>query len=584
MKHFPTTPFATPLSRSGKETELRIRSIFQWKKQRPPLWLMVLVAMTILGCCGLVSCQPAQLQGSSSGWLPGPEIAMAVRYYDDMERVVEVPELLLPEHWEGDAETIDALNALFSHLEEEHGDVLSDPLNEAGSHCIFYPTETERYLNLVFYREWLASSGNDGQITARVYDKEHQRLMDEEEALVLAGLELDDLLAGLEAHCQSWLDGSDYPADHHPVAYGSALEGFRVRADGQPEFYLSVHAGDDPSGPSRYGVWKHLYVFADGVYTHYNCRAAATDPAPLVPVIEVLDLEEPLWCQWYFQGGEGPEIKMISHRLQAQVEPEVTVDPAEVRFLPTPMEGLTGAQKDLLADLPSAELPREAADLSWLFSTDIWRDTLIPLAHDEARDVTLYGVVAADSIPHTEPLVALLPQELESDGVVLRVGNRAAYFPLIWQDNVWSSSNPWMEVKDFDFDGQDEAAVCLFSSHGTGVKIKNLFIFDLDTLTYSIPEYTVDIHVSYDPTAHTATLTSADQSATVDIPPELWNFRYVTCGQYITFSCENGRLYCHMELDFGGMLNYLCTATFPILLDDNGYYLGRVSQFQPYWH
>jgi len=60
MKHFPTTPFATALSGSAKETELRIRSIFQWKKQRPPLWLMALVALVILTCCGLVSCQPAE--------------------------------------------------------------------------------------------------------------------------------------------------------------------------------------------------------------------------------------------------------------------------------------------------------------------------------------------------------------------------------------------------------------------------------------------------------------------------------------------------------------------------------------------
>ena len=33
----PCSPFSTRLSGSAKETELRIRSIFQWKKKRPPV-------------------------------------------------------------------------------------------------------------------------------------------------------------------------------------------------------------------------------------------------------------------------------------------------------------------------------------------------------------------------------------------------------------------------------------------------------------------------------------------------------------------------------------------------------------------
>ena len=57
MKQLPRSPFTTPLSGSARETELRIRSIFQWGRQRPPLWAMVLMATLILTCGGLVSCQ-----------------------------------------------------------------------------------------------------------------------------------------------------------------------------------------------------------------------------------------------------------------------------------------------------------------------------------------------------------------------------------------------------------------------------------------------------------------------------------------------------------------------------------------------
>ena len=52
MKQLPRSPFTTPLSGSARETELRIRSIFQWGRQRPPLWAMVLIAALILTCGG----------------------------------------------------------------------------------------------------------------------------------------------------------------------------------------------------------------------------------------------------------------------------------------------------------------------------------------------------------------------------------------------------------------------------------------------------------------------------------------------------------------------------------------------------
>ena len=48
----PNTPFSTHLSGSAKETELRLRSIFQWKKKRPPVVLLILAAVLLLGICG----------------------------------------------------------------------------------------------------------------------------------------------------------------------------------------------------------------------------------------------------------------------------------------------------------------------------------------------------------------------------------------------------------------------------------------------------------------------------------------------------------------------------------------------------
>lgn len=57
MSSVPHSPFTTRLSRSARETELRIRSIFQWKKQRPPTPLFLLLMALCLLSGGLVACQ-----------------------------------------------------------------------------------------------------------------------------------------------------------------------------------------------------------------------------------------------------------------------------------------------------------------------------------------------------------------------------------------------------------------------------------------------------------------------------------------------------------------------------------------------
>ena len=53
----PISPFTTALSGSARETELRIRSIFQWKRRRPPLPLLILLLAAALLCGNLVSCR-----------------------------------------------------------------------------------------------------------------------------------------------------------------------------------------------------------------------------------------------------------------------------------------------------------------------------------------------------------------------------------------------------------------------------------------------------------------------------------------------------------------------------------------------
>ena len=69
MRQILSSPLSTRLSGSARETELRIRSIFQWKKRRPPLGAMALTALLILSCGNLASCQVMEA-GASASHLP----------------------------------------------------------------------------------------------------------------------------------------------------------------------------------------------------------------------------------------------------------------------------------------------------------------------------------------------------------------------------------------------------------------------------------------------------------------------------------------------------------------------------------
>ena len=53
----PCSPLTTRLSGSARETEDRIRNIFQWKKKRPPMPVLAVTALIIVLCGSLVSCQ-----------------------------------------------------------------------------------------------------------------------------------------------------------------------------------------------------------------------------------------------------------------------------------------------------------------------------------------------------------------------------------------------------------------------------------------------------------------------------------------------------------------------------------------------
>ena len=100
----PRSPLTTRLSGSARETEDRIRSIFLWKKKRPPVLVLVLAAVIIALCGSLVSCQERTQPVT---------LVMDTQYYDANNNFIEIPMLAAHKTLPQGAQSVnDALSAL----------------------------------------------------------------------------------------------------------------------------------------------------------------------------------------------------------------------------------------------------------------------------------------------------------------------------------------------------------------------------------------------------------------------------------------------------------------------------------------
>lgn len=291
------TPFSTALSGSTRETERRIRNIFLWKKKRPPVLVLVLAAVLIALCGGLVSCQERTEPVT---------LVMDTQYYDTQGNYIEIPALAMSADTQPTA-GVTAINQALGQLKAEYqnildGDIDSSSLSAAENHCLLYPSETQRYWNLVFFREEFHTDLNTGHVTSLVYNKETGQQVTLEEALELAGQTADDLCQALADQYNPTL-GQDIPGADLCIQ-NQTVEGFRMGADDQPIFYLPARVDDrDDTASDFVSGSDNLYIWSGGTFTLYD-QYTVTDLQPLVPAQECIDLNPPLWRQWNFSGGE----------------------------------------------------------------------------------------------------------------------------------------------------------------------------------------------------------------------------------------------------------------------------------------
>ena len=340
----PHTRLSTHMSGSAKETERRLRNLFA-RHKRPALALAVAVTLCICLCGGLVVCRSAAGRGG---------LTMETQYYDVMGNYIEIPKL------EAVGEGAREVNQALSVLRSRYQSTMAAPMNKVGDkRCIFYPAITERYDNLVFYLD-STSSGNDGDIYTLVYDRQEDRVVPLAEALELAGVAEDELCRGAERY----LDKELADAEVALAAREATVTGFRIRSDGEVEFYFTCMADDADPATDAVDGWQHLLVYADGSYRHYHCKASLLlEEELLIPAEELASFEQPLWYQWGPSGGE-PEGGFAMEQIPPQVEEQVLQYMADhVGYSELPMELILCTSFDDLSRLDLAEEWRGAEAL-----------------------------------------------------------------------------------------------------------------------------------------------------------------------------------------------------------------------------
>ncbi len=296
MNSPPRSPFTTRLSGSARETEQRIRSIVQWKKRRPPVLLLLPILLLIVLCGGLVSCQ-------NRG--PAVSLVMDVQHYDALGNYIEIPALAVSAEAQPPQGVTD-INQALAQLKQEYQPLLDGTLDASLSsrenHCLLYPTQTQRYWSLVLFREVFHTDLNSGHVTSFVLDRETGQQVTLEEALTLAGQTEDSLCQALADQYDPTLN-QDLPGADLCIQ-NQVVEGFRMGEDDQPIFYLTARVDDRDDAVSDFvSGADNLYIWSGGAFTLYD-QYAVTDLPPLVPAEECVDLDPPLWRQWYFSGGE----------------------------------------------------------------------------------------------------------------------------------------------------------------------------------------------------------------------------------------------------------------------------------------
>ena len=623
MKHtIPSTPFSTPLSGSARVTELRLRNIISGPKKRPPVLFLALVFAVCIFCGNLVSCNVAEAEKPSQ---PG-DVSLPEKLTKTWT-VPVAPENVPRNRWEQQL-----LQALFQSADKRQP--FQDPSARLldtiwGEHYILGAALVEDHLENTLIlgvtdREtgeltWSAfcrslKNGVANVVTFQDYDNKPCLLytfngwengqhtgqagvlrFDDSEYLNWtwpvegdAGLVNDPpegprgAFEEYEAYWDSHLallapGGVDIYTVNPEFEWGKDEPASMWRLSTDELFYHDRSSASTLPMPVYFESlkWLNEYTRDPGGWrvTGLVLNENKSDPGRMVDCFTLWaqtdDGSQTLTADLYFPYESEPPMRpriysepsrgeVYSEEVWQPVRLDVSISPESL--LDEPFEWLTEEEAAILKNLNPADLPRQAVEDR--YDQDCWRDLLLPMAYDEAHDLTLYGAMGEGKL---------------NDGIVLRYGNRAEYFPLCWDGNAHAGSNPTLLVDDFDSDGRPEAAVVLCLGWGTGAYEEDLYLFDLDTMTYTLPDYSeIPLNITVSPDGKTARLASGDQELLVDITELLGYFDgEMGVGNVVYFYQKDGKLCCELGVDFtNNTLGYMASAVFPVVYENGAYKLG----------
>ena len=190
--------------------------------------------------------------------------------------------------------------------------------------------------------------------------------------------------------------------------------------------------------------------------------------------------------------------------------------------------------------------PTTPVNLEDFSQSESWNETVWLLSQDTQRDVALYGVIQFENY---EPGLA---DASGLYGVIVRSGAQWRFYPLNWQINLWAYQAPELWFGDFDGDGQEELAFALVYERGSMVWRESLYLIELDSLDYDMPDFAVSagLTVSYDPDSMTLYAATEDQLLLMD---ESWvDGAPISEGIFqnstqVEFSYRDGLLRCQMS-------------------------------------
>ncbi|MGN1003559.1 MAG: hypothetical protein ACI4O5_01890 [Oscillospiraceae bacterium] len=294
----PRSPFSTRLSGSAKETELRIRNIFQWKKKRPPVIMLLAAFLAAALCGGLVGFTAAE-PSAADAQTPDPSLEETVPAQDT---TVPAPAA------DANREVLDYVEALFENEKDN-----------VNMQCFLLPGTGPIAVTMDEYHEQVCAVFAQYTWTREEEEEPEWERSVDDWTLYLNSAGTYNIVVGsystrirIDSFAQTENTTVYYSYDGEPGSLNDALadlwEGPEIR-------YALVTlpesvAGSQTLAEAYEGAFRELYLASDAItdYELLSVELLGEDPGPATPTFTLTYRVKPVdptaSCWEYYAPGE----------------------------------------------------------------------------------------------------------------------------------------------------------------------------------------------------------------------------------------------------------------------------------------